>query len=477
MAIIRTLLIGGALLWLTSAATASTKSASTKPDTLSVDEIFSAEYQTQKVLDIEAALASAQAEEGMIPRWAAKELREKAHVRYVSQQDLAQEYDKVRHRMVALLNVWQRALDPRAAEYMHYGATTVDIYDTALVLQLSAATRTLIAQMRELETIMMRLAEEQKSTVMVGRTLGQHALPITFGKKVSGWLGENRRNIERLKQVYARLQHSGILKGAVGSYVGLGEQGMAVEKNFARQLGLQAPYPDDWHGARDVIAEYAYILAAISKSYGRIGNELFLLQMSDIGETEEQRVSTAVGSSTMPHKKNPSKSEALVFHARRIPRTAEVITDDMVNVFERDNTSHTNRLLAEISLDFSDMLETARKLLSNLKVNPSAMAENLNKTNGMIMSQRVTFALAEKLGKTTANTRLHELALEATETGIGLRAAIEQSEDLGNLFTANELDRLFDPSTYTGLAEQQVTAVIAYCETARAADIRQGFTR
>ncbi|MFI2810959.1 adenylosuccinate lyase family protein [Microbulbifer sp. YPW16] len=453
-------------------ATCPALAATAAPDSppLSIEEIFSPENKTQKVLDIEVALASAQAELDIIPDWAAAEMAAKGSTKYVSQEDLASEYAVVRHRMVALLNVWQRAMDPKAAEYMHFGATTVDIYDTALVLQLEQATRTLVQDLRALEAIMIRLADEHKNTVMVGRTLGQHALPITFGKKVSTWLGENRRNIERLKELHGRLLRSGILKGAVGSYVGLGEKGIEVERAFARHLGLQEPYADDWHGARDVIAEYAGTLAMISRSLGRVGNELFLLQMTDIGETLEVRRKTAVGSSTMPHKKNPSKSEALVFYARRIPRTAETIADDMINVFERDNTSRTNRLLAEISLDAEEMLADARGLLSNLQVNPEAMRANLDKTGGMILSQRVAFALADKIGKTTANARLHELATDAMDEGITLRQAIERSDDLGPLFSGEQLDALFDATTYTGLAAQQVEAVIAYCREARKQD-------
>ncbi|WP_250460395.1 class-II fumarase/aspartase family protein [Microbulbifer litoralis] len=469
MVTIRNLLAAGALAWL-AANPAASDTAGARGAPPSIDDIFSAENKTQKVLDIEVALASAQAELGIIPGWAAEEMAGKASTDYVSQQDLAREYEVVRHRMVALLNVWQRALDPEAAEYMHFGATTVDIYDTALVLQLEQATRSLVRQLRALEETMIRLAETHKDTVMIGRTLGQHALPITFGKKVSTWLGENRRNIERLKELHGRLLRSGILKGAVGSYVGLGDRGMAVERAFARHLGLQAPYPDDWHGARDVIAEYANTLAMISRSLGRVGNELFLLQMTDIGETEEVRRKTAVGSSTMPHKKNPSKSEALVFYARRIPRTAETIADDMINVFERDNTSRTNRLLAEISLDAEKMLRAATGLLGNLKVNADTMRENLDKTGGMILSQRIAFALADRIGKTTANERLHQLATEAMERDISLRQAIERSEDLAPLFTGQQLDTLFDPTSYTGLAAQQVEAVIAYCREARTRD-------
>ena len=468
---LRDLLAASALALLSSA----TAFAAEAGEQLSLSEIFSPENETQKVLDIEVALASAQAELDIIPDWAAAEMAQKGSTHYVTQEDLAKEYAVVRHRMVALLNVWQRAMDPKTAEYMHFGATTVDIYDTALVLQLEEATRAQVQQLKALEEVLIRLADEHKNTVMVGRTLGQHALPITFGKKVSTWLGENRRNIERLKQLHGRLLQSGILKGAVGSYVGLSDQGIEIERAFARNLGLQEPYPDDWHGARDVIAEYASNLAMISRSLGRIGNELFLLQMTDISETLEVRIKTAVGSSTMPHKKNPSKSEALVFYARRIPRTAEVIADDMINVFERDNTSRTNRLLADISLDTEKMLADATALLSNLQVNPDAMRANLDRTGGMIMAQRVAFALADQLGKTTANARLHELATEAMKKDLTLRQAIERSDDLGPLFTNTQLDALFDPSTYTGLAAEQVEAVIAYCLEARKREQAEGW--
>lgn len=438
----------------------------------SVEAVFAAEWQTQKVLDVEAALAKAQADLGLIPGWAAEEIAQKADARYAPQDALAAEFRKVRHRMVALLNVWQRSLGKGAEQYMHFGATTVDIYDTVMVLQLRDASSLLIADLLELEDILIELARAHKDTVMIGRTLGQHALPITFGKKVSTWLGENRRNIERLQAVQEKLDRSAILKGAVGSYLGLGDKGIELERAFASHLGMAEPYPDDWHGARDLFAEYAMTLSIISRSYGRIGNELFLLQMTDIGETEEVRAKTAVGSSTMPHKKNPSKSEALIHYSRVIPRTAEILLDDMVNVFERDNTSRSNRVLEEISTDTANMLDTARLLLDNLKVNKQAMAANIEKTNGLILAQRVTFALAEEIGKTNANDRMHKLAVKAQEQGVSLRAALEQDAELSGYFTGEQLDALFDPSTYVGLAAEQVEAVIAYCLARRAQNAR-----
>jgi adenylosuccinate lyase len=435
----------------------------------SVSNVFAADNKTQIVLDIEAALARAQAQLDIIPQWAADELTNKANSELVTEEALAAEYKIVRHRMVALLNVWQRSIDKGAEQYMHFGATTVDIYDTTLVLQLVEASSKLLTDMRTLEQQLIELADKHKATVMIGRTLGQHALPITFGKKVSTWLGENRRNIERLKIVRSTLRRSAILKGAVGSYLGLGKDAIALEKAFSNELGIDVPYADDWHGSRDVFADYAATLAIISKSLARVGNELFLLQATDIAETEEVRVKTAVGSSTMPHKKNPSKSEALIFYGRSIPRKAEIVLDDMVNVFERDNTSRTNRVLADISIEAEKMLKAANGLIKSLKVNPHAMANNLNKTQGLIMAQRVTFALAAEIGKTQANDVMHKLAEQTLANKTTLRSTIEQSE-YAQYFDSTTLDKLFDVQTYIGLAVEQTEAVIAYCKKQQTSD-------
>jgi adenylosuccinate lyase len=295
---------------------------------------------------------------------------------------------------------------------------------------------------------------------MVGRTLGQHALPITFGKKMSTWLGENARHRQRLGQISARLRRSAILKGAVGSYLGLGPKAISLEKLFSQKLGLDTPYASDWHANRDLIAEYALFLALVSKTWGHLGSELFLLQSTDIGETLEFRSATSIGSSTMPHKVNPSKSEALIQASRSIPRLAEVVLDDMVNIFERDNTSRPNIVLADISIASSKQLAIAHRLLKKLIVRPQMMLNNLNRTGQLIMAQRLTFALAKKLGKTTANDKIRHIARTALAQNIDLRTAFLNS-GLSEQLTPLQLDELLDPTTYLGQAVEQVEAVIA----------------
>ena len=217
-----------------------------------VSEIFNSDYRNQLFMDVEVALAQAQASLGIIPKWAANAIESKADTKYMSQKDINAEYQLVRHTLVARLNVWKRSIDKDASEYLHFGATTVDIWDTVLVLQLNDTLDLLVADLLDVETSLLKLTKDNLDTYMTGRTLGQHALPITFGKKVSTWLAENRRNIERLRHVQSKINKSGILKGAVGSYLGLGEQAIETEALMMNNLGLNEPAKDDWHGIRAV---------------------------------------------------------------------------------------------------------------------------------------------------------------------------------------------------------------------------------
>ena len=304
---------------------------------------------------------------------------------------------------------------------------------------------------------------------MTGRTLGQHALPITFGKKVSTWLAENRRNIERLRHVQSKINKSGILKGAVGSYLGLGKQAIQTEALMMKNLGLNEPAKDDWHGIRDVFAEYALTLAIISKSFGRIGHELTLLQMTELGETEEDLGSKAVGSSTMPQKKNPRGPGKLIEYSRLIPRISEVVLDDMVNSFERDGAKSDSELKL-VSISTQEMINVAKPLLNTLRVNKLRMRENLNLTNGLILSQRLTFYLANVIGKDTANDLMHDVAKFALNNNLSLKEAALQNEIISKNITEKELDRILDPETYVGLAIQQAQMIIEEIQAKRLAD-------
>ena len=431
-----------------------------------VANIFKASYKNQLFMDVEVALAEAQSELGIIPSWAANEISSKADIKYLSQKDIDKEHKLVRHTLVARLNVWKRSIDKDAAEYLHYGATTVDIWDTVLVLQIKDSIDLLIDDLLEIEDYLLTLTKDNLYTYMPGRTLGQHALPITFGKKTSTWLAENRRNIERLEHVQLKINKSGILKGAVGSYLGLGTQAIETEKLMMINLGLDEPSKDDWHGIRDVFAEYALTLAIISKSFGRIGNELTLLQMTELGETEEYLGSRSVGSSTMPQKKNPRGPGDLLEYSRIIPRLSEIVLDDMINSFERDGEKSDDEL-KQISIVTEQMLDRAKPLLKELKVNKQKMRDNLDLTNGLILSQRLTFYLADKIGKNTANELMHDVAKYALENNLTLEEAALQNSIVSKNITESELKNILDPETYIGLAVKQAQLIIEDIENKR----------
>ncbi len=432
----------------------------------SIKDVFSSNNTNQIIMDIEAALARAQSYQGIIPDWAANEITIKANIKYMPQDKVDQEYELVRHRLVSRLNVWKKSLDFGAEEYLHFGATTVDIFDTVLVLQVKQSIDIFLNGLLEIEAELLKLTKDNIDTFMVGRTIGQHALPMTFGKKTSTWLAENRRNIERLQAVELKINQSAILKGAVGTYLGLGEMAIKTEELMAKELGLSKPYIADWHGIRDVFAEYALTLAIISKSFGRIGDELTLLQMTEIGETLENLGSKAIGSSTMPHKKNPRGPGNLVNYSRIIPRYAEVILDDMINSFERDQP-RSDESIKDISITSEAMINTAKKLFNELEINKDQMRKNLDLTKGLILSQRVTFFLADKIGKDTADNLMHDVSMKALNEDVTLKEAIQKNNVISKYFSDDELDKLLNPETYIGLAIQQTKLVIQDIESKR----------
>ena len=431
-------------------------------------DVFSKAHSTQMILDIEAALARAEAKLGVIPQKAADEINKKAQLKYVPEKALNEERKKVGHPLVTIINVWARSMDGDAGEFIHYGATTQDIFDTKDVLQLRAAGKILLREMQDIETVLMGLAQKYKSTPMIGRTLGQHALPITFGMKVAVWAAENRRNMERLKDSLKRL-NSGILKGAVGSYASLGEKGFEIERLYVKELGLAPPEPADWHGCKDNFAEFGSVLAITGMTYGKIGQEIFLLASTDLGEVEEWRKSTAVGSSTMPHKRNPGPCRTLIILSREIRRHAEVLLDWMVSIHERDQISSAGQL-GVICLKADRLLRTAKPMFQKLIVKPEAMLANLNKTHGLVMAENLMFMLGQKIGKHTAHEEVRKLAMEAFAKKIPLKQVVLAHPEIAKHLNKKQLDEELDPAKYIGLAPQEVERTVKWIEKFRATD-------
>lgn len=445
---------------------AATQAQAAEPQT--VEAVFAQRETNRLVMKVEAALAQAQAELGIISRAAADEIARTATPEYAPEDALAAEYDVVRHRMVALLNVWRRSLSPEASDALHLGATTVDIYDTVMILQLRRAIELQRARLLEAETAMLALAAEHRDTPMIGRTLGQHALPITFGKKVAVWAGGNRRSIERLDAVYCRLGRLGVMRGAVGTHLGLGPQGAQIEQRTAAALGLGPVSAADWHGMRDVFGEYAAAQAIMARVNAGIGQEVFMLQLTDIGEVSERRSGSAVSSSSMPHKSNPNRSESLMHLGRVIPAQASIILDDIANLFERDNTSRPNTVLEELSKQGFESAEDLTGLIRRLEVDRQRMARNLELTDGMIMAQRIVLTVQDDLGKEHAEDLVAAAARASQANGTSFRQELLADEELAPLLRG-QIDELLDYRSYLGDAVGQVSRTIAELEGSRAA--------
>ncbi len=426
--------------------------------------LFDYQASTQAVLDVEAAMATAQAAEGVIPAAAAQDIAEKARAELVPEAEFDAEYGRVNHRMVALLNVWRRSLDDLGDQYVHFGATTVDIYGTATMVTLDRAAGALDNCLAASVRTMATLARAHRATPMIGRTLGQHAQPISFGKKISSWIGEYGRHRARLAEVRARIRRSAILKGPVGNYSGLGDRAAAVEQRFAAALGFAAPDAADWNGTRDVIAEYGAVLGLVARSNQRVGQEIFLLQSTDIAEVREALPPGTASSSSMPHKSNPRLSERLIHSGRTIPRLAEVLGDDVVNFFERDNTSAQAAVLAEISITSAAAQRDVAGLLATLEVDSARMRANIDGSRGFAMSQRVALALAAHMPRAAADTLVKTVIEAAERDGLAFAPALARTPAVARHLNAAAIARLLDPGRIEAPALDQIDRVLAEAE-------------
>jgi len=423
--------------------------------------IFGEENRIQKWLDFEAALASAQAELGIIPAAAAKEIASKAKVENIDIAAMSAEIRRIKHSLVPALKQLQAACSKENGEWVHYGATTQDVVDTGVALQLkefhAVAMRDLQAVAKELA----RLAVAHRDTPMAGRTHGVKALPITFGHKCAVWLDELGRHHERLVQAAPRVL-VGMLAGAVGSQASLGPKAIELEALMLKKLGLGAP-TISWAPARDRFTEYTGLLAMLGSTLSKIGNELFNMQRNEFGEVEEGFSEGKLGSSTMPHKRNPTSAENLAGLSRPLRYNAAMMVEGMVQEGERDGIAWKMewKALPECCLIAGAMLFQARNLLAGLKVNADVMAANLDRMRGYLLSERVMLELSERVGKQTAHEWIYEASMHGITQKLTFADAMRQHAGLGQLLADDEIRDLTDPAAYLGQCGASVDRVVA----------------
>jgi adenylosuccinate lyase len=422
--------------------------------------IFSDRSRVQKWYDYEAALALEQAALGIIPHAAAQEIAAKARVDYVDIELIAEDIRRIKHPLVPALKAVQALCAPENGEYIHFGPTTQDVLDTATVLQIKEAHALYLRDMKAIGQALYRLAGAHKQTPMVGRTHGVQALPITFGHKCAVWLSEMGRNFERLRQLEPRMFVGGMV-GAVGTQASYGPQAGELERRLMKRLALGVA-DINWQPARDRFAEYACVLGIIGGTLGKIANEIIILEHNEIDEIAEPFSAGKVGSSTMPHKRNPSTCEAAVAVSRALRYNASFMLECMVIEHERDGAAWRSewKALPESCLMAGGLLAMMRDVITGLQVNAGKMHANLNLLGGFLLSERVMFALSGKVGKQTAHELVYEASMHGLEQGATFEKSLMENPRVRAAFSDDELKAVLDPTTYVGLAPQIVDQVL-----------------
>ena len=416
--------------------------------------IFSDEYRLQCWLDVEAALARGQAKIGMIPREAAEEISAKANVENLNFAKFKEEVDRTVHPLMPLIWELQRVCQKEYGEYIHWGATTQDIMDTGMMLQIKAAASIIFRDLEVIEQLLKNLAQKHRSTLMAGRTHGQHALPITFGFKVAVWLAEVRRHLQRWEQSRSRIL-VGNLSGAVGTHAAMGAKGLEVQRFLMAELGLGEP-EITWHPARDRIAEFVSLLSGICATLGKIAKEIINLQKTEVGELAEPFVMGKVGSSTMPQKRNPHLCEAVLALSKMVRTQAALAWEVMVQEHERDMAAWMVEweMVPQVCILTSGVLKHSLTILRGLVVDERRMRANLDLLKGLILAEPIMFALAEKIGHQAAHRLVYEIAMKTYEEGRTFREILLADERVVKHISPEKIEQLLDPEKYIGLSSE-----------------------
>ena len=425
--------------------------------------VFSDYALIGRYIETEIALAKAEARCSVIPMEAAAQIAARCDPAGLDFDLLRQETDIVGYPILPLVHQLVKQCGD-AGRYVHWGATTQDIMDTAVVLQVRAALLIIEQDIATLRGILADLARKHRDTAMAGRTHLQQALPLTFGYKVAIWLAMFDRHAERLEQLKPRVL-VGQFAGAAGTLASLGDKGFEVQAAMMQELGLGVPV-STWHVARDGFAETLNLLGLITASLGKIAYDIMIMASTEFAEVYEPFVKGRGASSTMPQKRNPISSELMLAASKGVRQHAGLMLDAMVQDFERATGPWHAEWIAipESFVLTAGALHQAKFALGGLIVDESRMLHNLGISKGLIVAEAVMMQLAPSLGRQQAHDVVYDACRVVNTQGGTLAEVLAGDTNIAAHFDRAAIDRMTDPANYLGLAPQMVDRVIASCE-------------
>ncbi|MGL4438974.1 MAG: 3-carboxy-cis,cis-muconate cycloisomerase [Bosea sp. (in: a-proteobacteria)] len=431
-----------------------------------VDAVLGDAGYVRAMLAFEAALARAEAQAGVIPADAAHAINTAIDTIHGSELDdmaaaIAEGTARAGTPVIPLVKLLTARTDPVGQPYVHWGATTQDVMDTALVMQVRDVCTLLDEGLGQLGNALASLAQEHRDTPMVARTVMQHALPTTFGLKAAGWLSTVTRHHGRLGELGPRVMALQF-GGAAGTLASLGNQGPAVSANLARELGLILP-DVPWHSARDRVGDIAMFCGLLCGTLGKIGRDVVLMMQTDVQEAFEPVAPGRGGSSTMPHKRNPVLAAVMIGAGTAAPGLVSTILSAQMHEHERAaGSAHAEwRTLPDLLRLAGGALKAAITLIEGLEIDEARMRLNLEATNGLIMAEAVMMALGRRIGRLQAHHLVEAACKTAVAGHLHLQAVLSTDTEVTAHLTHDELAKLFEPESYLGSAGHFVDSALS----------------
>jgi len=429
-----------------------------------IDALFSDESVIEAMLRFESALAAVQANLGEIPNEAASAIGDCCSLQCIDVKEILRSAEKDGNPAIPLVKALGKrvaAVNAEATKYVHFGATSQDVIDTGLMLCTKKALGLLIGDLLSIEERLIDLIERQRTTFMAGRTLLQHARPISFGLKAAGWLDGVARCRKTLQED-ATTSLAVQFGGAVGSLAASGPKGLEILNALARELGLATPAVP-WHTQRDRIGRIGMHVALAGTPLAKIAQDVVLLMQTEIAELGEELGPGGGGSSTLPHKQNPIAPTKILANAKRIPALAAAVLTSMVHEHERSVGGwHAEWVVfPELIRAVGGSVAQALDLVSGLKVHAERMRVNIEISDGLIYAENISIALAKSLGKSAAHGLITRASEKARQTGLHLRNVLEEDPTVKKLLDAAALDRLFSPDHGDDLTDELIKRVLA----------------